>query len=103
LLPALALTCWTSAVTGKPRSRLRGGCGDSARSSAAYYSWGLALWRHSDAAGAIDKLRQANKLGPHWADPLKAWGDVLAAHGHHDEAASKYDEALRYAARTGTN
>jgi len=64
---------------------------------AAYYSWGLALWRHGDAAGAIDKLRQANKLGPHWADPLKAWGDVLAAHGHHDEAASKYDEALRYA------
>jgi hypothetical protein len=24
---------------------------------------------------------------PHWADPLKAWGDVLA----------KYDEALKYA------
>ncbi len=64
---------------------------------AAYYSWGLALWRHGDAAGAIEKLREANARGPHWADPLKAWGDVLAAQGHHGDAIAKYREALRWA------
>jgi integrase len=26
------------------------------------------------------KLKDANQRGPHWADPLKAWGDVLSPH-----------------------
>jgi tetratricopeptide (TPR) repeat protein len=64
---------------------------------AGYYSWGLALARHGDLAGAIAKLQAANQRGPHWADPLKAWGDVLAKRGHWSDAVAKYDEALNYA------
>jgi hypothetical protein len=45
----------------------------------------------------VAKLKDANRKGPHWADPLKAWGDVLAKRGHAKEALVKYDEALRYA------
>ena len=48
---------------------------------AGYYSWGAALARHGDLAGAEAKLKDANKRGPHWADPLKAWGDVLVKQG----------------------
>jgi hypothetical protein len=44
-------------------------------------------------------LKDANLRGPHWADPLKAWGDVLAAQGKFRRALAKYDEALRYAPR----
>ena len=64
---------------------------------AGYYSWGIALARHGDLAGAEAKLKDANQRGPHWADPLKAWGDVLAKQGHQKEALAKYNEALKYA------
>ena len=37
---------------------------------AGYYSWGVALARHGDLAGAEAKLKAANQRGPHWADPL---------------------------------
>ncbi len=66
---------------------------------AAYYSWGLALARHGDVAAAEEKLASANQRGPHWADPLKAWGDLLAKQGRAQEALAKYDEALKYAPR----
>jgi tetratricopeptide (TPR) repeat protein len=64
---------------------------------AAYYSWGVALARHGDLAGAEAKLKDANQRGPHWADPLKAWGDVLVKQGNAKNALAKYDEALKYA------
>lgn len=64
---------------------------------AAYYSWGLALARHADVAGALVRLIDANQRGPHWADPLKAWGDLLAKNGDLRQALEKYDEALRLA------
>ena len=64
---------------------------------AGYYSWGVALARHGDLAGALVKLRANNQRGPHWADPLKAWGDVLARQGRWKEALAKYDAALKYA------
>jgi len=32
------------------------------------------------------KLKAANQRGQHWADPLKAWGDVLVRQGHRQEA-----------------
>jgi hypothetical protein len=35
--------------------------------------------------------------GPHWADPLKAWGDLLATKGKTKEALAKYDAAVKYA------
>jgi tetratricopeptide (TPR) repeat protein len=64
---------------------------------AGYYSWGAALARHGDLAGAIAKFKEANQRGSHWADPLKAWGDVLLKQGHPKEALVKYNEALKYA------
>jgi tetratricopeptide (TPR) repeat protein len=64
---------------------------------AAYYSWGVALARHGDLAGAVAKLELANQRGPHWADPLKAWGDVLVRQRNTKDALVKYDEALKYA------
>jgi tetratricopeptide (TPR) repeat protein len=64
---------------------------------ASYYSWGLALARHGDLSGAEVRLKESNVRGPHWADPLKAWADVLAQQGRTREALSKYAEALRYA------
>ena len=36
------------------------------------------------------KVNDANQRRPHWADPLKAWGDVLVKQG-------KTKEALKYA------
>ncbi len=64
---------------------------------AGYYSWGVALARHGDLAGAIAKLQAANQRGPHWADPLKAWGDVLVKQGDFKQALDEYNEALKYA------
>jgi predicted negative regulator of RcsB-dependent stress response len=46
---------------------------------------------------AVEKLAAANARGPHWADPLKAWGDVLMRQGRADAARAKYREALEYA------
>jgi predicted negative regulator of RcsB-dependent stress response len=31
------------------------------------------------------------------ADPIKAWGDVLAKQGNTKDALAKYDEALKFA------
>jgi hypothetical protein len=45
---------------------------------AGYYSRGVALLQRGNLDGAISKLTDAHLKGPHWADPLKAWGDVLA-------------------------
>jgi tetratricopeptide (TPR) repeat protein len=64
---------------------------------AGYYSWGVALTRHGDLAGTEAKLKAANQRGPHWADPLKARGDVLLKQGNTKDALAKYDEALKYA------
>jgi tetratricopeptide (TPR) repeat protein len=64
---------------------------------AAYYSWGVALGRRGELAAAEARLNDANQRGPHWADPLKAWGDVLVKQGHTKEAIVKYDEGLKYA------
>ena len=62
-----------------------------------YYSWGVALAKRRDFAGATLKLTDANRRGPHWADLLKAWGDVLVKQGQVKEVLTKYDEALKYA------
>jgi len=64
---------------------------------AAHYSWGVALARHNDLDAAASKFNVANQKGPHWADPLKAWGDVLMKQGHSKEALHKYEQALKFA------
>jgi predicted negative regulator of RcsB-dependent stress response len=50
-----------------------------------------------DLDGAAVKFKEARQKGPHWADPLKAWGDVLVKQGKTKEALAKYDAALKYA------
>jgi len=62
-----------------------------------YFSWGKALFGHQQYPAAIEKLAAAHERGPHWADPMKAWGDVLVKQGNPKEALAKYDEALKYA------
>jgi tetratricopeptide (TPR) repeat protein len=62
-----------------------------------YYSWGVALAKHGNLDGAAAKFKDANQKGPHWADPLKARGDVLVKQGKIKDALVKYDEALNYA------
>jgi Flp pilus assembly protein TadD len=57
----------------------------------------VALFKHGDLEGAVTKLSEAHSKGPHWADPLKGWGDVLAKQGKTSEAIAKYDEALQFA------
>jgi tetratricopeptide (TPR) repeat protein len=57
----------------------------------------MALFRHGDLDGAAAKFKDANHKSPHWADPLKAWGDVLVKQGNTKDALAKYDEALKYA------
>jgi tetratricopeptide (TPR) repeat protein len=48
-----------------------------------------------DAAGA--DFAAANTSAPHFADPLKAWGDLLALQGNWKSALAKYNEALKFA------
>jgi tetratricopeptide (TPR) repeat protein len=50
-----------------------------------------------DINGAIEKFAGAHLHGPHFADPLKGWGDALARQGQWSSALAKYDEALEYA------
>lgn len=50
---------------------------------------------------AISHIREAHERGPGWADPLKAWGDVLFARRDWRGAASKFAEAAERAPRWG--
>jgi hypothetical protein len=43
------------------------------------------------------RLTGCDQRGQHWADPLKAWGDVLAKQGKTKDALAKYDEAFKFA------
>jgi hypothetical protein len=53
----------------------------------------IRLGNRGDFPAAVAKLKAANQRGPDWADPLKAWGDVLVKEGKTREALAKYDEA----------
>jgi hypothetical protein len=63
----------------------------------AYLEWGQVLLARGDLAGASKQLALAHERGPHFADPLKALGDVLVKQGRPREGLAKYDEALKYA------
>ena len=62
-----------------------------------YLHRGISKFRRGDLAGAAVDLAAANRSAPHFADPLKAWGDLLARQGRWRDALAKYDEALKYA------
>jgi tetratricopeptide (TPR) repeat protein len=63
----------------------------------AYVDWGRLLIRARHFDAATPKLARAAQLSPNWADPLKYWGDVLAAEGKRSDALAKYDAALKLA------
>ncbi len=49
---------------------------------------------HGDLRAAEADLSTASAKAPHFADPWKAWGDLLVREGRWTEAAAKYDTAL---------
>ncbi len=64
-------------------------------------AWGQARLARGDGGGALDLFRQARKLGPYWADPLKLEGDAEMALGRPGRAAQAYARAARLAPRWG--
>jgi tetratricopeptide (TPR) repeat protein len=62
-----------------------------------YLHRGLSAEKRGDTTSALADFAAANAQAPHFADPLKAWGDLLASQGNTTEALAKYDEALKYA------
>ncbi|MBX9708785.1 MAG: hypothetical protein K2X61_12740 [Caulobacteraceae bacterium] len=60
----------------------------------AYQRRGLALLARGDHARAVTRFRDAHLRGPRWADPLKGWGDALAAQGRYGAAVEKYEQAI---------
>ena len=65
--------------------------------SPVYLHRGISELNRGDLARAGADLAAANARSPHWADPLKAWGDLLAREGRWSAAVAKYDAALKYA------
>lgn len=67
------------------------------RLARAYVDWARLLARFRRFKGAEARFRTAADLAPNWADPLKYWGDALAAQGRREHALEKYDAALKLA------
>ena len=63
--------------------------------------WGAMLMAKGDFDGAIAKFAAANKLGPHFADPLEGWGEALMLKNRSDLAVAKFAEAAKYAPNWG--
>jgi hypothetical protein len=62
-----------------------------------YLHRGLFEMSRGDLKNSDIDLSTAHAKAPHFADPLKARGDLLAREGRWNEALTSYDEALRYA------
>jgi tetratricopeptide (TPR) repeat protein len=65
--------------------------------------WGAAMLERGDADGAIAKLKQAHRKGPHFADPLETWGEALMAKRDYAGAVARFAEADKDAPRWGRN
>jgi tetratricopeptide (TPR) repeat protein len=65
--------------------------------SPVYLHRGISETKRGALKAALADLAAANARSPHWADPLKAWGDALMRAGNRNAALAKYDEALQYA------
>jgi tetratricopeptide (TPR) repeat protein len=63
----------------------------------AYNDWGNALLARGKPDQAIEKFRQSNAKGPHFADPLEGWGEALMAKNRSHLALAKFAEADKYA------
>jgi tetratricopeptide (TPR) repeat protein len=62
-----------------------------------YLRRGQSELKRGDLKDAETDLATARGKAPHWADPLKGWGDVLLREGRSADALAKYDEALKHA------
>jgi tetratricopeptide (TPR) repeat protein len=62
-----------------------------------YLHRGVSELNRGDLKSAETDLSTAHAKAPHFADPLKAWGDLLAREGRWKEALAKYDAALKFA------
>ncbi|HEY4941601.1 MAG TPA: hypothetical protein VII56_09235 [Rhizomicrobium sp.] len=62
---------------------------------------GAMLMHRGKFDGAIAHFALANQKGPHFADPLEMWGEVLIFQNHSDLADAKFEEAARYAPNWG--
>jgi tetratricopeptide (TPR) repeat protein len=60
----------------------------------AYVDRGRTRLDRGDVAGALSDAETAHRLGPHFADAFKLWGDALASQGRWSQAVAKYDAAL---------
>ena len=63
--------------------------------------WGRALLARGQPDDAIEKFKQANQKGPHFADPLEGWGEALMAKNQSHLALAKFAEAEKYAPNWG--
>ena len=62
-----------------------------------YLYRGLAEAAAGDTKSAEADFFESAKVAPHYADPLKVWGDLLAKQGHWPLALAKYQQAHPYA------
>jgi len=67
----------------------------------AYADWGKALLERGQPDAAIEKFKQSNEKGPHFADPLEGWGEALMAKNQSHRALEKFAEADKYAPNWG--
>ncbi len=67
----------------------------------AYLEWARMRATKDDLDGAIAKLDVAHAKGPHFADPLEMWGEVLIRKNRSDLALAKFEEANKYAPNWG--
>jgi tetratricopeptide (TPR) repeat protein len=58
---------------------------------------GLSELARGELIAAATDFARAHSRAPHFADPLKAWGDLLAREGKWNDAVAKYNQALEYA------
>ena len=63
--------------------------------------WGRALLDRKQPDAAIAKFAAANRIGPHFADPLEGWGEALMAKNQSHLALAKFAEAEKYAPNWG--
>jgi Tfp pilus assembly protein PilF len=67
----------------------------------ARFEWGKALLARGATDAAIVQLREAQRVGPRWADPPALWGEALMRQGDAVGAAAKFASAARLSPRWG--
>jgi tetratricopeptide (TPR) repeat protein len=63
--------------------------------------WGRALLDRKQPDAAIAHFTAANRIGPHFADPIEGWGEALMSKNQSHLALAKFSEAEKYAPNWG--